>query len=687
MKRILTILIVFTLLFNINSSLYTYSTETGSLTDIYISEHNGLSSSVYEGDPFDLTLKLLNRSGETLKNIYVTVLDNGSFYPDNRGSNIFVADELTNGIDTSISDSPIRIIYTGGSNQRLTVKITYTKNDEVLTVTDYIGIRTAKLPEPKKEPEVDTTKNVPRLAASTPSNFTIEAGKNVSLPITIKNSSNHSAQNIVITPSFDGQVVPIEFTESTSNSISSISANGSREYKLDFFVNPTAEEKTYQLKLSYKFTNSHGNPFDSSETLFIKIVNRNTFPKFSIQEINLSPSTTQAGETVTLGFTLQNIGSLGAKDVKITLNGLKTNGLTILNSSNVKHITRILGGNQNYISYVLHASDKIESGLHDIDIHLEYRDDSNTKHEETHKVFIPVNNSKISGSKSIPKLIIDQYVSSPTMVKAGQNYNLNLSFFNTHSEKAVQNIKIYLTVDEKTETSGNVFTPVNSSNTFFIDYIEPKSVVDRNIQLYTVPDAKQKTYTILANFEYEDLEGNEYKASELIGIPVIQPTRLETSELSIPPFEAYVGQPFPVSLEFYNMGKVTLYNLMVKTEGNFSVENGNYFVGNFESGNNDYYEAYVTPTSPGQLEGSIVFTYDDPAGEKIEIRKDFSVNVLEMHFEEMPPDFQEKFPPESNSKKTLIWASSGVSLLLAMAVAIFLIRKRKNKEKGMFLDE
>ncbi len=42
-----------------------------------------------------------------------------------------------------------------------------------------------------------------------------------------------------------------------------------------------------------------------------------------------------------------------------------------------------------------------------------------------------------------------------------------------------------------------------------------------------MPDAQAKTYTITANFEYEDSKGEEYTATELIGgVPVIQQSNL-----------------------------------------------------------------------------------------------------------------------------------------------------------------
>ena len=72
-----------------------------------------------------------------------------------------------------------------------------------------------------------------------------------------------------------------------------------------------------------------------------------------------------------------------------------------------------------------------------------------------------------------------------------------------------------------------------------------------------------------------------------------------------------MGQSFPVTLDFYNMGRSTLYNMMVKCEGNFDIQDANYFAGNFEPGRTDYYEAYITPTEPGEIKGAVIFTFED----------------------------------------------------------------------------
>jgi hypothetical protein len=288
------------------------------------------------------------------------------------------------------------------------------------------------------------------------------------------------------------------------------------------------------------------------------------------------------------------------------------------------------------------------------------------------------------GSSSIPKIIIDQYSFNPHIVKAGENFDLNVSFLNTNRSKAVQNIKVFLTVDEETQKSGSVFTPVNSSNTFYIDYITPKSRVEKDIVMYTVPDAGPKTYTIRVNLEYEDLDGNQYNPVEFIGIPVVQQTKLETTDINLPP-EAFVGEMIPISFELYNMGKVTLNNLMIRMEGNFQTEDANYFVGNFDAGNTEYYETMITPTEPGLLEGNIILSYEDSNGETVEITKNFSLNVMEAPTEEFPPEGPN---PEMNRKGGIKKILSWVILIAVMAATVFIIvRKKIIKRRGIDLDE
>lgn len=183
---------------------------------------------------------------------------------------------------------------------------------------------------------------------------------------------------------------------------------------------------------------------------------------------------------------------------------------------------------------------------------------------------------------------------------------------------------------------------------------------------------------------------------DLFGIPVVQPAKLETSDVIV--YEpAIVGEPVYITSEFYNMGKVTLSNLMVRVEGDFDTKESNYFVGNFEIGMSDYYEAPITPLMPGETKGLLVFTFEDSAGKEHRIEKEFTVNAmdaapvinpnipLDPNFPIDPgmyPDMNGK--PGSNIPIIPIAVGAGVIVLI---VVFIIIRKRRKKRKELMLDE
>jgi hypothetical protein len=135
------------------------------------------------------------------------------------------------------------------------------------------------------------------------------------------------------------------------------------------------------------------------------------------------------------------------------------------------------------------------------------------------------------------------------------------------------------------------------------------------------------------------------------------------------------------------MGKTTLNNLRVTAEGDFDTpESTSYFVGNMESGKSDTYDFGFITRKGGMMEGKIIFTYEDAAGDEQVLERPFSFNVqAEMPaMEEMPP---EDAAAQGGGRKAL-WVALGILVLLAGA-GIFAwrkIRKRK-RHREMEIDE
>lgn len=665
----------------------------------------------------------------------------------------------------------------------------------------------------------------PNLVISNSNTYTAEAGETVSISVKLKNTGDGYATNI--SGSLSGDSTGMVYIDGSSyDSIKNLRDGSTGTLSFKVKVDESADGKNYSLPLNITYySEEYGWPgeedyvapqkFTLTENINIRVAQNKTSPQLVVNRVDIMPSSTvNAGETIAVGFDIENIGSSIAKDLRITLEGLKNEGFTLAKGVNYKTVQSLEVGKKTYVYFELKSQKTLAGGSYELNLKLSYKDIKNQALTDESNFFITVAGNKGQSSNLIienlvsptgsigqnkevdisfdirnqgqadaknvvitassedqsgvvpktvstiklnslakgatekvnfkflttkasetknypikitvkyvddlgkedtveqfvgvfvvapetgdstkgkPKLIIDKYSFEPQLVKAGENFEMTLSFYNTSSNKAVKNIKIFLTAEsgatKDTEKAGNsAFTPVDSSNTFYIDSIPPKGRVEKTITMFTVPDAIAKTHTITANFEYEDSEGTELKDIELIGVPVVQQSRLETAELQLYP-DAMVGQPLPVSLEFYNTGKVTLYNMMVKLEGDFQTENGSYYVGNFDSGSSEFFEGMVIPSQPGELTGAVLFTYEDSTGQKQELRKEFTLNVTEMPpMEEFPgemptPDDMKPGGIKGILKSKWLWISL---IIIGAGVGGFIFYKKKKKEKEMALDE
>lgn len=516
----------------------------------------------------------------------------------------------------------------------------------------------------------------------------VNPGQVFNVGIEIENTGGVLAENITL--SLDG-LSESGFSlanGSKSQKMQSIPAGHKNYAVYQLRASKSMKSGNYELELKIKYNG------DVEEILDFTIEvekNKDNNSNLIMENLTYPTGTLSQGKEVNVTFDLRNQGQSDAENVIVKADSKDMSGLVPKSISQLK-IDTILPGETKTVAFQFITTKSGETKNYPIEINVDYEDEM-VADGETHNInqFIGVF-LETDSNQSIPKLIIDKYNFEPKLVEAGQNFTMNLSFFNTNSSKTVKNIKIFLTSDERTDSDsnsagGSVFTPVDSSNTFYIDSIPPKGRVEKKITMFTVPDADAKTYTLTANFEYEDVEANQHKATELIGVPVIQQSKLETGEITYFP-EAYIGQSTPISLEFYNTGKVTLYNMMVKIEGDFQTENGQFYVGNFTSGGSEYFEGYVIPSAPGPLAGEVVFSYEDSTGQKQEVRKEFSLNVMDMPME---PEFPGEMPPmeEPNAggifTNKIFWA---VFTAIAAVVGVVVYKKKKNKKlEAMEIDE
>lgn len=456
----------------------------------------------------------------------------------------------------------------------------------------------------------------------------IKAGEKQTLNISLKNNGTLTANNIIVKLSgFEKDKIRLT-GDSDSKQVNILNGKTSDTVSYSISAAPAAKSDTSELTADISYIDDNGKEYKTSSKIYISIDGKDAM-SIEMKVLNLKmPSHVKSKGEFSVEFDLKNVSDTEARMLEV---GMEYPTATIIPRSTPKKVLRSFKpGEQQHFKYDFIVKDDAQTGFYDMYVALKYNIEGGKDTDaQTYKEFAGI---FVDGAVGLgrPKVIIENYDFGGTTVLSGQEFDLALDLFNTSSEELIKNIKVSLKADD------GVFAPVDMSSSFFVETIGAQAHVNKVLRLKTKSDATVKAYNLVVTFEYEDSKGNAYdaqknayKEEETITIPVNQPIRIETGEVTISP-ENYVNQPTPVSMEFFNMGRSTVYNLMVKAEGDFQVQGGNYFVGNFEAGRSDFFETQVMPTVEGEAKGKVIFMFEDANGEPGVYEKEFTMNVMSM---------------------------------------------------------
>ena len=198
----------------------------------------------------------------------------------------------------------------------------------------------------------------------------------------------------------------------------------------------------------------------------------------------------------------------------------------------------------------------------------------------------PTDPPKEPAPRPQPKIIVSKYELKSDTVLAGEPFDIKITLLNTEDYWHTKNIK----VTYKGETSDLL---VNSgSNTFYIDEIENQETYSLTLKMKARLEAEPRPQKVLINIEYEDSKRTSYTVNEEIIVEIRQPLRLEMDEVSIPS-EVNAGDSLPISMNIYNMGKSTIYNVLCTLDMKGVIPDGSAYLGNMESGASGTAEIYA----------------------------------------------------------------------------------------------
>ena len=594
----------------------------------------------------------------------------------------------------------------------ITLSYTY-KNiyDENLTETDTLAVK------------VDgQAVSAPLLAVSEFSNSakSLYPGDGFTLSAKLINNGGQEAGNAQVTlDGLNADGVYLDASPDTFYSTVAPGASKPMEYKLK--ISSKAKPGSYPLTFKVSYRDKDNNALDGSYVYYVNVLSSASSSQaadVALTDIIQPSGVFGVGDSFTVPMNVQNNGKNTATSIKVTA-VTADDGAIVPKSASVRMINSLAPGESSPLSFAFSPTVKAKSQNYVIGFTVEYQTgetgDDDTPKTATFSQYVGVNvtnpkadeaeaNTGSNGDKiSTPKIIIASYACDPILVKAGQQFELSMTFQNTHKDKTISNITANLSAVETTEQKGSVFTPVNGSNTFYIDSIPPKGFAEKKMTMFTVPDADPRTYTILVKFDYQDAEFNNYTQECTIGINVKQTIALETSEIVVPT-DGMTDNPVYLNFSLSNTGKAVLNNLKCVVEGEgFDNSQAQVYFGTLAKSSTVYYDGMFTPKVSGPQNGTIRITYEDDAGEQFEKTQNFTINVQDaMAAMEQPaamgpdgkpvdvagaPDGGQGFSLMGLVTSLWFWLGFAGVVVIVVVAAVVVRKILVKRRKGMSLDE
>lgn len=520
------------------------------------------------------------------------------------------------------------------------------------------------------EPDPDKTYN-PQVALTVKSeNGNMVSGTTNNIKLTITNIGNSPLVDLTATVGPLGENLSLKNAPVEVRLGSVGTSKGEKTANFPIYVDDKHDGGNIPFTFTVKGKDPNGKEAVFTKTEYITVVGGNSkTDNLNITNVNC-PAEAEPGKDFKLSFKVENLGGTELKNIKVSVEPTAP----VVNKSKNIFVSTFAPGEAKSYNVTLFSASNTEAKNYPIKITVETSDKEPKSISQYAGIFVKGDTS----TKTVPQLMIVNYTYGGQVVEADKPFNLGITLKNTNSKQTIKNIKVSLSAEEGT------FIPQNSSNSFYIDSIGPGGVATKGITLVSKPDSPQKTVPINVDMTYEDKDGNQVTAKDIITIPLVQDLRLVIDDIT-PPTELFAGQQASVSVQFYNMGKTQLNNLRVTAEGTnleFS-QSPNTFVGKFDAGKNEYYDLSIIPLEEGAVEGKVIFTFENATGEETQVEKAFNFTAQAMPEPEIP---EGELPIEENTGSKKIYAILAIIVAAGAGFVFYKKHKKKKMDKSLDID-
>lgn len=504
-----------------------------------------------------------------------------------------------------------------------------------VSVTEKTNDPTDDLPDDDSPDPVDVTKPVLALSNFSSTPVTVTAGTNFTVKLDVTNNGSSAAKFIsIMADNLDSEgfvsstIDPVKYITTIYNPFK-------QSVTLDLKTSASMVTGVYPLNISCKYSDVNNAEYSTTSKIFISVVN-NTKPaedekaksaSFIVKSASIPEKIGKPSLTTNLSVSLSNITGNKATDVRVKLSGFSDTG-AILNSYTDTVVIGDVKANSAFNATFPIAISKNPTKSISLVATVTYKDSLGALQTSDFNVFIPSTQSALGDDsdtdiKSTPRVIMSNYSLDVDNVNAGGKFTFNFSLLNTSPKINVGNMKVSIS------STDGIFSPVEGSSSFYTSTLNMGNSKDYSIMLSAKATAEAKSYPIIITVDYEDEKGNSYTVSESVNLFVSQPIRLEITDCFYSPESYGLYMPVMIQFNYFNKGKAALNNLTISAIGDFTLDVGQQYIGNFPASSYDTFIANLMPTAVGTQTGAILFSFEDAAGNPQTYEQPITVEVME----------------------------------------------------------
>lgn len=283
---------------------------------------------------------------------------------------------------------------------------------------------------------------------------------------------------------------------------------------------------------------------------------------------------------------------------------------------------------------------------------------------------------------SQPKLIVEGYECSPEPLEAGAQALLSVAIKNTSTSQTAKNIKLSFKDEE-----GDILPA--STGSAYIERIKKGASVVCEFDIRVTESASARTHMLTVTMEYENSNATAYVSSDTIVLDVEQPIRLEYEQPTLPT-KVTEGDNVSFSMNVMNLGKSTVYNVLLTFKIPGLNNGGSVLVGNLQSGEAKKATTNLLVSSKdgeyGDTSGTILLSYENEASELFE--REIAVQTrIEKKIAIAPADIKKSEGTDEGALPWWAWGAAGAVIIGAAGLLVIKMtkskRQRENDERSL----